>query len=103
MWLYETGLPEDMRALVDHSYTGDLDGLVSRRFIRAGVTFNRTFYFVDRGVPRGLSYEYLMRFEEQLNKKLKTGKFKVHVVLLPMPRDLWTWLENSFLEGGFLC
>ena len=85
--LYESGLPEDMRPLVDQVYTGDLDGMVKQRFIRAGVTFNRTFYFVDRGAPYGLAYEYLMRFEEQLNKKLNTGKLKVHVVLLPMPRD----------------
>jgi membrane-bound lytic murein transglycosylase MltF len=61
--------------------------MVERRFIRAGVPFNRTFYFVDEGQPRGLSYEYLMLLEEELNRKLKTGNLKIHVVLLPMPRD----------------
>jgi membrane-bound lytic murein transglycosylase MltF len=76
-----------MRPLVNQAFIGDLKGMVERRFIRAGVPFNRTFYFIDRGVPRGLSYEYLMRFEEELNKKLKTEKLKVHVVLLPMSRD----------------
>ena len=59
----------------------------ARRLIRAGVPFNRTFFFIDKGTPRGLSYEYLTRFEEELNKTRKTGNLKVHVVMLPMPRD----------------
>jgi len=29
-----------------------------RRAVRVGVTFNRTFYFVDRGAQRGIAYEY---------------------------------------------
>ncbi|MCJ8156160.1 transglycosylase SLT domain-containing protein [Sphingomonas sp. LaA6.9] len=85
---YQLALPEDLRAAVDKSFTGDLDAMVQRRIIRAGVPFNRTFYFVDQGVQRGLSYEYLMLFEEQLNKKLNSGNLKIHVVLLPMPRDM---------------
>jgi membrane-bound lytic murein transglycosylase MltF len=85
--VYELALPEDMRSLVDHSLTGNLDEMMGRRFIRAGVPFNRTYYFVDKGVQRGLSYEYLVLFEEALNRKYKTGNLKTHVVLLPMPRD----------------
>ena len=84
---YELALPEDMRGLVDKEYTGDLSGMLEHRFIRAGVPYNRTFYFIDKGQPRGLSYEYLMLFEEELNKTLKKGQPKVYVVLLPMPRD----------------
>jgi membrane-bound lytic murein transglycosylase MltF len=34
-----------------------------------------------------LSYEYLTVYEEQLNKRLKTGNLKIHVVPIPMPRD----------------
>jgi membrane-bound lytic murein transglycosylase MltF len=85
---YESALPEDVRSLLDKPFTGDFDQMIERRSIRAAVPFNRTFYFVDKGVQRGLSYEYLMLFEEQLNKKLKTGDLKVHVVLMPMPRDM---------------
>ena len=77
-------LGEELRSLIDQPFKGDLDAMVSRRLIRAGVPFNRTFYFVDKGTPRGLSYEYLMTFEDALNKKLKTGNLQVHVVLLPM-------------------
>jgi len=73
--------------VIDKPFKGDFDALVARRVIRAGVPFNRTFYFVDQGTQRGLSYEYLMMYEEALNKKLKTGALKVHIVLLPLPAD----------------
>jgi membrane-bound lytic murein transglycosylase MltF len=86
--VYESALPEDMRSLIDQPFTGDMDAMVQRRAVRVGVPFNRTFYFVDKGVQRGLSYEYLLLFEDVLNKKLKTGNLKVHVVPMPMPRDM---------------
>jgi membrane-bound lytic murein transglycosylase MltF len=92
---YESGLPDEMRSIIHKPFTGDFDEMVKRRVIRAGVPFNRTYYFVDKGVQRGLSYEYAMLFEEQLNKKLKTGNLKIHVVLLPMPRDLLFTSLNS--------
>jgi len=81
-------LPEELRGLIDQTFDGDFPAMIARRVIRVGVTFNRTFYFVDQGQPRGLSYEYSSLFEDQLNKKLPKGHLKVHVVLLPMPRDL---------------
>ena len=55
--------------------------------IRVGVTFNRTHYFIDKGQERGLTYEALKLFENDLNADLKTGNLKVHVVIVPMPRD----------------
>jgi membrane-bound lytic murein transglycosylase MltF len=92
-------LGEELRSLIDQPFKGDLEAMVSRRLIRAGVPFNRTFYFVDKGTPRGLSYEYLMTFEEALNKKLKTGNLKVHVVLLPMPAgDLLQALRDGKID-----
>jgi membrane-bound lytic murein transglycosylase MltF len=77
-----------MRSLVDQSFMGDFDEMVKRRLIRVAVPFNRSFYFVDKGVQRGLAYEYLVLFEEQLNKKLNTGNLKVFVAPIPMPRDM---------------
>ena len=85
---YEAALPEELRGLIDAPFTGDADEMLKRRLIRVGVTFNRTFYFVDKGAPRGLAYEYAVRFEEMLNQKIKSGNMKVHLVLLPLPRDL---------------
>jgi membrane-bound lytic murein transglycosylase MltF len=80
-------LPEAVRVVLDKPFTGDFDELVKRRSIRAGVTFNRTHYFIDKGQERGLAYESLKLFENDLNTELKTGTLKVHVVMVPMPRD----------------
>jgi membrane-bound lytic murein transglycosylase MltF len=51
------------------------------------VTFNRTHYFIDKGQERGLTYESLKLFENDLNTDLKTGNLKVHVVIVPMTRN----------------
>jgi membrane-bound lytic murein transglycosylase MltF len=80
-------LPAPTRALLDKAFTGDFDEMVARRLVRAGVVFNRTQYFVDRGVQRGMAYESLKLFEEQVNLRLKTGKLPVHVAFVPLPRD----------------
>jgi membrane-bound lytic murein transglycosylase MltF len=80
-------LPDEARALLDQPFTGDLDEMIQRRVIRAGVVFNRTQYFIDKGVQRGISYESLMMFENELNKRLKTGLLKVHVAIIPMQRN----------------
>ena len=59
--------------------------MVKRRLIRVGAPFNRTFYFIDKGVQRGLSYEY--------------DTLKIHVVLIPMSRDvLLSSLQNGKLD-----
>lgn len=80
-------LPAESRGLLDRPFTGDLDEMVKRRLIRAGVVYNRTQYFIDHGVQRGISYEALKLFEDELNKRLKTGLLKVHVAIVPIPRD----------------
>ena len=61
-----------------------------------GVTFNRTHDFIDKGQESGLTYEALKSFENDLNADLKTGNLKVHVVVVPMSRDL---LAPSLLKG----
>jgi membrane-bound lytic murein transglycosylase MltF len=80
-------LPEAVRLVMDKPFTGDFDTLVARRAIRVGVTFNRTHYFIDKGQERGLTYESLKLFENDLNADLKTGNLKVHVVIVPMTRN----------------
>ena len=72
---------------MDKPFTGDFDEMVKRRVIRVAVTFNRTHYFIDKGQERGLTYEALKSFENDLNTDLKTGNLKVHVVIVPMSRD----------------
>jgi membrane-bound lytic murein transglycosylase MltF len=80
-------LPDEARAVLEEPFTGDLDQMIKRRVIRAGVVFNRTQYFIDKGVQRGISYESLKLFEDELNKRLKTGLLKVFVAIVPMQRD----------------
>ena len=82
-----TRFPRKRATILDKPFTGDLDEMVKRRLIRAGVVYNRTQYFIDKGVQRGISYESIKLFEEQLNKRLKTGLLKVHVAIVPLPRD----------------
>ncbi len=89
-------LPEAVRLVMDKPFTGDFDEMVKRRAIRVGVTFNRTHYFIDKGQERGVTYEALKSFENDLNADLKTGNLKVHVVIVPMSRDL---LAPSLLKG----
>ena len=81
-------LPEEVRLGLHKPFTGDFDEMVKRRAIRVAVTFNRTHYFVDKGQERGITYEALKAFESDLNTELKTGNLKVHVVIVPLSRDL---------------
>jgi membrane-bound lytic murein transglycosylase MltF len=88
-----TGIPP---AKVSKTWTGDFDGMVKRRVIRVLVPYSKTFYFVDRAVQRGLSYEVTQLLEADLNKKLKTGNIKVHVVCIPVTRGE---MIPALLEG----
>ena len=78
------------------NWTGDLDGMVKRRQIRILTAYSKTFYFVDRGVQRGLAYDLGQIFETELNKKLKTKNIKVHVLYVPVDRDE---IIPALLEG----
>jgi membrane-bound lytic murein transglycosylase MltF len=86
----DTELDAGIRAYVGESFTGDLDEMVKRRLVRIGVPFNRTFYFVDRGVQRGIAYEYGQLVEERLNVRFNPEKKhdqKIHVFFVPAPRE----------------
>jgi membrane-bound lytic murein transglycosylase MltF len=67
-------------------WLGDLDGMQRRRVVRAAVVFNRTHYFVDRGVQRGIFYEALKLFEDELNAGRRPDE-RVHVVFVPLSRE----------------
>jgi membrane-bound lytic murein transglycosylase MltF len=80
-------LPDPVRVMIGKPFTGDFDEMVKRRAIRVAVTFTRTHYFIDKGQERGITYESLKLFENDLNADMKTGNLKVHVVIVPMSRD----------------
>src|SRR5580765_6188115 len=55
-------------------WTGDLNGMIERRVIRVLTVNSKTFYFLDKGVQRGIAVDYLGMFENELNKKLAADK-----------------------------
>ncbi|HSE41384.1 MAG TPA: transporter substrate-binding domain-containing protein [Acidobacteriota bacterium] len=87
---------------MDQKWTGDLDAMVTRRLIRVLTVYNKTLYFLEKDTQRGIVYDVLKVFEEELNKKLKTGNLRVHVVFIPVSRDeLIPKLVNGF--GDIAC
>lgn len=78
------GLP---LSLVQQPWTGDFDGMVKRRRIRVLVVNSKTFYFVDKGTPRGITYDSFKAVETAINKKLKTKHIEVYVAFIPVRRD----------------
>ena len=83
----DSELPAEVSGLVFKPFTGDFDAMVKRRVVRVGVMYDRTFYFVDKGVNRGVAYEYGRLMEDKINEVLKTGNLKVHVFFVPMARE----------------
>ena len=93
----ESQLPPSVREALLKPFTGDFDELAKRRAVRIGVPFNRTFYFVDKGVPRGIAYEYGQLMQARLNKRFKTGNSnRILVILLPLPREM---LPSALIDG----
>jgi len=68
-------------------WTGDLDGMVTRRVIRILVPCSKLYYFVDRGTQLGLAFDSAKAFEADLNKRQKNKVGHVNVILVPVRRD----------------
>ena len=95
----DTQLSDEVRDVLLKPFTGDLDEMVKRRLVRIGVTSNRTFYFVDKGVQRGIAYEYGHLVEERLNARFNPkGEHdqKIIVFFVPLQRDK---LLSALTEG----
>jgi membrane-bound lytic murein transglycosylase MltF len=77
---------------VKKPWTGDLDGMIKRGFIRVLTVYSKTFYTVDKGIQRGAAYDAGTLFVTDLNKKLaKDNKLthkhlKVRVLFIPLGR-----------------
>jgi membrane-bound lytic murein transglycosylase MltF len=93
----KTPLKEVPKIDVLHTnWTGDLDGMQKRRLIRVLTVFSKTYYFVDKGQPRGIVYDSMKQLETALNKKLKTGKLQIHFVFIPVN---WDELLKGIADG----
>src|SRR5688572_26202567 len=79
--------PSLLDRLKTEKWTGDLGGLLERRYIRALVLYNKTDFFYDGPQERGATYEGLKEFEKFLNSKLRTGDKPINMVFIPVSRD----------------
>jgi membrane-bound lytic murein transglycosylase MltF len=75
---------------------GDFDAMRKGRQVRVLVVYNKTNYFIDKGAQRGITYDAFRMFEDEINKKYKTGNLKIHVTFLPVGRGD---LEAALLGG----
>ena len=77
-------------------WKGDFGAMVQRRLIRVLVPYSKTFYYVENGRTRGVSYDILNAFEKDINRKLQTRHLKVKVVFVPAGREeLIPWLQEG--------
>ena len=83
--LFHTG--STMAEVARNKWTGDYETLIEHRIIRALVPYSKTFYFLDKGHPRGLTHENFKAFEKMINIDLKTRHLSVHVVIIPTSRE----------------
>ena len=72
---------------ISQEFTGDLDEMAKKRVIRVLMPYSRTFYFFDGAQPRGISYDLVKLFDTFINEKFKTKTLKIHVLVLPTPRE----------------
>jgi membrane-bound lytic murein transglycosylase MltF len=72
---------------LNEKWTGDFDSMVDRHLIRALVPYSKTFYFIDGGDQRGLTYESLVGFDKYVNKQLGKKTLTVRLVVIPTTRD----------------
>jgi membrane-bound lytic murein transglycosylase MltF len=83
--------------LITEPWIGDFDGMVRRRRIRLLTPYSKTHYFIDRGVQRGIVYDFGIKLEEEINRRLKTRPAtRVHIVFVPMRKHE---LLEALLDG----
>lgn len=82
----EDALLEEMIA----PWTGDLDGMIARGFLRMGVPQEPIFFAYDRAEQHGIAVEYAREFEAHLRESLGDGAEALTVVLLPLPQGTMT-------------
>ena len=79
-------------------WTGDFEGMRERRLIRVLVPYSKTFFELDRGRQRGLTYELGKGLEAWLNKTQPYAKKSMQwrVMFIPTPRNE---LMPKLMEG----
>jgi membrane-bound lytic murein transglycosylase MltF len=69
-------------------WTGDLDVMLKRRFVRILVPFSKTEYFIDKDQSYGVAADMGRQLQVELNKRYsKSRVFQITVVFVPTRRD----------------
>lgn len=66
---------------------GDLDEIITRRYLRVLVVPDKLGFFFDNGQMHGAAYEGLTEFERLINQKEKGKKLPLKVLFIPVRRD----------------
>ncbi len=72
---------------INEHWTGDLDGLIERGFVRLLTVHNPLFFSYNGIEQAGLFVEIAREFENWLNTKYGSKGHKIVVVLIPVSRD----------------
>src|SRR4051812_24392209 len=73
--------------LLAKPWTGDLDGLLERRYIRVLVIPDKMNFFFDGTQIKGVTYDAMREFEAFLNKKFNRTTSPVGFIFVPVQRD----------------
>jgi membrane-bound lytic murein transglycosylase MltF len=83
----ETAADAIAQRLQRERWTGDLDGIVTRRYVRVLVIPDKMYFFFDGQQMRGVTYDVMREFEAFFNQKMKTVRTPVHVAFVPVSRE----------------
>jgi membrane-bound lytic murein transglycosylase MltF len=82
--------------LATEPWTGDLDGMRKRGFIRVLSVYNPLFFYYDGAEQKGIGYEVTQAFAEKLNKNRPKGTPPLRILEIPVARDR---LLPGLIEG----
>lgn len=74
-------------AVMAAHWTGDLDGIVERGYLRVGVAYGPLTFTYDGATQQGLSVDAAAEFEKHLRTTLGKPARTLTVALLPLPHD----------------
>ncbi len=76
-----------LRDFVNEPWTGDLDGMVERGFVRLLTAYNPVNFTYDGVEQRGIAVEAARIFEGRLNEAVGMKGHSLDVILIPVGRD----------------
>lgn len=82
--------------MAGETWTGDLDGMLARGFVRVLTVYNPVFFSYDGKDASGLLPEINREFQSRLVRWYGSGDKPLTIVALPLPRDQ---LIPALLEG----